>query len=472
MASNKQKFPRKSNRILQQNEFRLLLNSRAIEEFSWLKALLQEKENKEHPYLTKNDAMVLPVEHQHFLRNFRNDLITTASNEWTCDKGYLEDHGGRGTGGEWPYCKLCNTPNRYEFCIVNRENENRLNVGSSCILHFGIDTGGRSIPQMKRDAKKLRREHEVDLQVRDVKRLVTHWDNHLNSYPILIPDPHDGDYRELGKQFRSCFEKYTDPKSKHNATDLNQTVSELKRLLQESKELKEKMAVYANTHENDQFVVTRDIVKWVQRLDIRESRLIFNSLKKDGHIIAPTAHRITEPGFMQSIVQKLNDQLRNISLQVQNIDTDQPGYILATTDKPVIALVISHRNLLLAVGAAVFDNKQSVERSEVIKHCKIANDRSRDIVRAKFAKALADRFSEPSLSDDFENIREEFNEWVLIDNSSQRIIIVEDLASVLDQYIAGDLDEEQFVRNLHGPRVRRYKRDEFQELYSNRIHNR
>lgn len=473
MSLNKQKIPRKSsNRILQQKQVTLLLNSQAIDEFSWLKTLLQEKVDEGRPFLTSKDESNIPDDQRQFLQNSLDDLEKVSTNEWKCETNDIQGDGGDNKD-DWVHCALCDTRNRWVFYIINTVNGIRLNVGSTCITHFGFNTSGISISQLKKEATKVRWANEIDQRIPDIKRLATGWDDHLNSYPILIPDSYDEKFRELGKQFRTCFENYVDPKSNHAAEDLERTVQELKRLLEESEDLKDQMAAYSKTHETDEFVVTRDVMRWLPRLGTEKTRLIIKLLKKDGHITAPTAHRITEPGFMQSIVPNLNDQLRNVGLQIRSVDISQPGYILATTEKPVIELNISHRDLLLTLGGAIFENQKRIERSDVMTHCRIAKDESRGFVRANFAKALEDfGYSEVSLSGDFESIREEFDEWVLIEHASQRIVIADKLESVLDRYVAGTMTEEEFVSNYLAPRVHRYSRDEFQELYSNRTHNR
>ncbi|MHB8968228.1 MAG: hypothetical protein ACYC57_08210 [Thermoleophilia bacterium] len=472
MSLNKQKIPRKSsNRILQQKQVTLLLNSQAIDEFSWLKTLLQEKVDEGRPFLTSKDESNIPDDQRQFLQNSLDDLEKVSTNEWKCETNDIQGDGGDNKD-DWVHCALCDTRNRWVFYIINTVNGIRLNVGSTCITHFGFNTSGISISQLKKEATKVRWANEIDQRIPDIKHLATGWNDHLNSYPILIPDSYDEKFRELGKQFRTCFENYVDPKSNHAAEDLERTVQELKRLLEESEDLKGLMAAYSKAHETDEFVVTRDVVRWLPRLGTEKTRLIIKLLKKDGHITALTAHRIAEPGFMQSIVPNLNDQLRNDGLKVRRIDNSRPGYILATTEIPVIQLVISHRDLLMALGESMFEKRENAGLSEVIKHCAIANDASREIVRAKFAKDLeAHGFSQHSLAGKFESIREEFDEWVLFELSTQRLIIVENLSKILDRYVAGTMAGEEFVRNYLASRVPRYSVDDFQELYSSRTRN-
>lgn len=461
-----------SNQILKQMAVTLLLHSQAIEEFPWLKTLLKNKEVEGHPCLTGEDAASLSSDKHQFLQNSLDDLVNTSSDEWECETNDIQEDGGEGNKDCWVRCALCNTRNRWVFFIVNKLNGNRLNVGSSCIKLFGIDTGGKSMSQLKQEASKLRWVNEIDQKIPGVKRLNARWDDHLNTYPILIPASYDERFRELGKRFRICFEQYTDSKSNHNADDLATTVQKLKQILKDSELIKAEMAEYSRTHENDIFAATRNVVKWLQRQSTAESQVTINWLKKDGGTItARTAHRITEPGFMHSIVPNLNDHLRNVGFQVRSVDDNQRGYVLTTTEKPVIELFISHKNLLWALGRDMFENAESVEHSEVIKHCAIANPKSRDIVRAALTKSMKNYgYSEISLSGDFESIREEFDEWVLSERSSKRIVVVEKISRILDRYVAG-MTQEEIVNNYLASGASRYSRDSFQELYSDRSRN-
>jgi hypothetical protein len=459
-----------SKRIRQQKEVMLLLYGQAINVFPWLRSLLQEKVKLGRPFLTVGDVTALSSDRQQFVRNTLPSLVTIASGEWKCEKNYAQADGGEGNKDNWVRCALCNTPNRWVFYIVNQGNGNRLNVGSDCITYFGIDTGNQTMDQMKRDATRLRREHEVDLQIPGVEQLITSWDDHLVTYPILIPASFERKYRELGKQFKDCFEEYKNDKSHQVVSGLGATVVSLKSLLKEREQLVAQMDLHCQTHGNDKSVVTRAMVTWLEQRGTQESRLAIYWLKEDeGFVTARTAHRIAEPGFMQSLVPILDAKLREVGLRVQGEDAGRQRYVLSTKDQPLIRLVIAHKDLLITLGGAVFGEQEIFDRSEVIQHCTIADHASKTIIQNELASLLRDNgYSEVSLSDRFETIRDQYDEWVLRDNSSGQIVLVQGLSKVLDRYVAG-LTVEQFVST--DLRRRRYTEEDFRHLYSDRTRN-
>ena len=60
----------------------------------------------------------------------KKSLIDNVKQEWYTESVSAEDP------NKSIRCGLCNTPNRYLFYIRNRLNNNRLNVGSSCMTKF------------------------------------------------------------------------------------------------------------------------------------------------------------------------------------------------------------------------------------------------------------------------------------------------------------------------------------------------
>lgn len=359
-------------------EHQLLLNSEVIKQFPDIHKILLENEEI-------TDAIVsrLSEKQQNFFENMLPAVLKQAISEWKGDDTnyYYEDKGP--DKSKWLRCSLDNNPNRHIFYIYNQLNGITLNVGSECIKHFwgNEKLDGKSIGQIKKEGKKLRLLNELNNILPGIVKTIENWDFEIEKYEIIIPDFLEKPYYDLGKKARSLLEIYCKGKAEDTY------VEDFKQILSQRDDLIHVIDNYVSENKHDKFVLKKNIKTWLLS---RRNITAFNLLKEDGKITWRTAWRIDEPKFMKSIIKDLNGGLKNIGLEIIDIDTDRSGYVLRSLKNKNILLFCKHDKLINYCGWIVFGNKPddpfTLEHTFTL--CTLYNDKSIEEVILSLGNAI------------------------------------------------------------------------------------
>jgi len=298
---------------LKLKERNLLLYSESTKEFPWLHELLQK--NK------KLAPQNIPIKYQNEYKNIIRPLLKQAGEEWKGNDELLnpvEDLGDKRIK-----CSLCNTPNRMIHYIKNKINGTKLNVGGDCIKQFVEFEGlqfGKSRSQLISEAKKIRRIAEINDKCNDIGNILEAWDRKIDNYEVMIPNFIREPYLALGEKIKEKYNGYLDLKYKENVID------EIVQLFnQYSRHYIKMIENYENEHKSKTFVVTRAIVRWLEREN--EYQLI-SELRKTGYLDENTIGKIYETNFIRSMQANIVDLLESLPLLVERFDYEDSQIII------------------------------------------------------------------------------------------------------------------------------------------------
>jgi hypothetical protein len=348
--------------ILDKKDRNLLLKSEATKVVPWLLKYLEL-----HEYITDELVADLPEDRRNFMTNMIKRVVQQATKEWIRDseREYPEED----LGDERTRCSLCGTPNRYVYYIVNTQNGNRMNVGSTCVEYFGgfnIEFAGKNRKQLMKEAKKLRRETELNNRFPGIAQTIHTWDDKLSSFPVLIPSYMEQRYTELGNLIRELFDSFTNGRCGWEVVD------KFKEILAERELLLQQMEEYARAEasKDSPFVARRHIVSWLQRNGQHQG---LQWLKEDGQIRWRTAFRIREPLFMQSIVPLLNETLQSIGVTIHRADVERGGYLYSAEPLRDVNLFITHEVLVRDYCGFLTGESESVPTLEQLLGSSVIN---------------------------------------------------------------------------------------------------
>lgn len=474
VPNQKVRAKRNSNLLLTQKKTVLLLQSRVIEQYPDWAAILSEAP------LSRSRLQELTPEQQQFAHNLLPAVLAQAEKEWRlADGGWYDDRG--------PYeenfigCSLCNTPNRYIYYIVNTLNGTRLNVGSECYKEFSIDIDGDSLAVLKSDQIRLARKAELDRWFPGVEFTVSNWDHEVDRFPFVIPLALHQPFERLGTHALGLYGKYVDPERKWTKEENGQElIVALEQALNERVQMLSQMADYVNNMKGNRFAAPTRIISWLQRRGNAADSIAIEWLREDGVIKGRTAFRIPEPELMQSLMPDLNRLLKDVGFVVVQAVPAQAVYLVQQRTGPRIQMAIKHEDLLSQCGPILLDGAPYditvdyiVEKSTIA----IADTQSRDATLGEFSALLNKRglrgvAGDPALED----ASASFNEWVLLERISNKLIVVTNLNRLVNEFKGlvfqvGSKTVEQLYHSItHN--ARRFERDELKRDYGRRLQER
>lgn len=334
---------------LKLKERNLLLYSESTKEFPWLYELLSK--NKK---LTSQD---IPITHQNEYRNIIKPLLKQAGEEWKGDDELLnpvED-----LGDQRIRCSLCNTPNRMIHYIKNKINGTKLNVGGDCIKQFVEFEGlqfGKTRSQLIFEAQKIRRIAEINDKCNDIGNILEAWDRKIDNYEVMIPNFIREPYLALGEKIKEKYNGYLDLKYKENVID------EIVQLFYQYNDHFIKMIeTYENTHKENKYVVTKNIVRWLEREN--EYQLI-DELRNTGYLDKNTIGKIHETKFISSIQEDITSLLESLHLSVEKFDYEDSKIIInLDLYNGSIRLACSFSKFMRIFGHLLVSSKTNVKLS-------------------------------------------------------------------------------------------------------------
>lgn len=330
--------------VISRKQSRLLLESEVTIEYSWLVDYLSRK-----PTPTYGDVSMLDQDKQAFVDKMLRELILTASKEWKArDRDPLTDLGP--DESKWSRCNLCNRPIRYECTIVNSRNGKELIVGTKCVRDFRVDTGGRSVDEMIRQAEALRRRGEMVRRFPELSDKLGTWATELRELPIVIPNNLSERYHECIRTLRQLWNDYIDGKGSGD------TFSTIRQVLASRDQIRNSVDQYVLENKDRPFVATRAVERWLEEESRIDSTVLtpLREIRKLGIVEWKTACRIAEPEFVRSIVKTLNSHLTPYGVSITHYDAESRAVALSVEPEPAIVLACGIRQLISSLGGLAF----------------------------------------------------------------------------------------------------------------------
>lgn len=460
--------------LLTQKKTVLLLHSRVIADYpGWAEILAAEP-------LTVSRTLTFNPEQQQFVHNVLPEVQAQAEQEWRLEtEGYYYEDRGPDVK-KWTPCSLCDTPNRYIYYIVNTANGNRLNVGSECMKDFSIETGGKSLQLLAKEAVRLHRIAELDRKFPRVQQIMRNWFSEAEHYPVVIPTSMSRPFQRLGAQAREVYEKFIDPDRKWTVEqDGHEIVSAIERALVERDDMLAQMSAYVASMEGSRYAVPTRLISWLVKRGQPEDATTIEWLREDGVIRGRTAHRIPEPEFMTSLAADLNKVLAKIGVAVARPVPERLAYLVRLIRGPRVHLSISHGDLLAQCGPSLFDGAPfDLNLEDIVDKSSIVDKLSRETAIGELSALLTKHGLGAVVGEQIlEDSSALFDEWVLLERASNRYIVVANLDRLVDRFKGlvfnvGSATIEQLYQAITHVSARRFTRADLEREYGRRMEER
>lgn len=398
----------------------LLKNSEAINAEPRLKALLEE-----HEEITEHLIHSMDQDMQNIFKYMVPKLIELAQDEWKAEEYPDEDRGD--DKEDWVKCSLCGTKNKIVYYIHNTQNGNSLNVGSHCITKFDIlENQGINHKEYQRRRIRYLRINKLNKHIPGIESIVDNWNNDLDSCELILPYSFEKPYLEMRDRIRKSFDIFI--KETCPPDEETKIIEDIQEILDQKNQWLKEVDSYLEKYKHHKLAPRNAIRIWLKNQS--DASIITDWLKEDGLIKQRTAHRITEPNFMNMIAEEFKRFASELSYEISGWepDPDSKGYIIYCAPIKSAALLCSHSGLIKKFGSVIFGGeKRSPKLHELFSLCKVANENS----YYKISEALTRRLRKDV---SFYNENYQFNEIIFRENATGQYVILE-LREFIQKYI-------------------------------------
>jgi LSD1 subclass zinc finger protein len=385
------------------------------------------------------DSLLSPTD-QLTLNDLLPRIINLCQEEWKGDETLLNPVEIL-EGEKRIRCSLCNTPNKEIYYITNRISRKKLNVGSTCIDEFAMESlkDGKSKAQLVKDAKRTLRLKNISSRFPGIEKELSSWDDRLAEFRLLIPIELESKYLELGNSLRNNYNNYLDEKIGNSALD---SIGEL---LKSKGELLQRMSEYCIEHEGKKYVITRDVVNWLNRKNDTDTVL---RLKETGYLTWSTAGRVFEPIILRQIIDDYEPHFRKERITVQSIDLSKELLILSPFSDSDLLLSCRLHSFLENFGWLLLNDssnrtKPAFIRNNIIKLSRLHGRESSNIAIFEMNRKISPRSMVTIRVDDYNGAYDhhEFNELDLFDRRKNLVVVV-NMSDFLDEFKNPAFDEK------------------------------
>ncbi|MFW6016153.1 MAG: hypothetical protein ACOCRK_06915 [bacterium] len=437
--------------LMKLRERTLLMNSKIIEDYDKLKRVIEDK-----PNIKISELKDLDLQMQIFFKNIYYKVLRQAASEWVSNQAHpvdviFEDE-------EKIQCELCHQPIKNVCYIVNKINDKELIVGSECVKSFEMNLG-KSVDKLLEEMLKTKRLTMLNKSCNNIEDIISNWEDKLEDFAILIPEHLERPYLELGEQIEKYYKEFIEKK---NNKKYEHIINNIKKLFEKRSTLITNMEKYANKYRDDKHIVTRKMVKWLER---NKDYKVIKWIKNNGKIDIRTAHRIGEDNYLKSLAMDLNKKLENKGIKNIKLLSNyngRKGYVFYYKNN--LKLFCSYSKFLLETSWLIFDESLS-EDYELMKNNLLGNsivhqDSYNKVINMLFNSIKKSQFSIYVFDEDFDQLfiyNKKVNKYFIIDQFSR--FINENLKNIVETDNKMDVIKLIKIRNK-----KEYNKDDVQHL--------
>lgn len=445
-------------KLVKFRERKLLMFSKIIEDYPQLMELLETKSD-----MDESELETLPYEMQLFFKNnIYKKVLKQAVAEWTADTQHpidiLDDD-------KKIRCQLCNHKIKYVCYIVNKLNNKRLEIGTECVKHFGMELDV-PIEKLFKERIRTKRLEELNRFIPNIEMILDNWKSEIDGFPILIPLSIKNPYFKLGDEANKLFEDYLNSTNDISESEKKEFIDKMKSILEQKQKMLNKINEYVLKNVQDPFIPKKEIIDWLKRNNRMRA---LEWLEEDGRIELRTIFRIEEPNFMKFLVGEMNAILSPIGIHVEGIDENYKGsgYILVSQKNPRIKLFCRHHDFMIKYGGLIL-GKEIEEELSLKEILKISSVYKEDSVEAAIDVLT---FLTKKSDIEFKTCYYDFDEVIVYEHSSKKYIIIK-LSRLIENFIdlifgMGDKTVDDLIAFIKS-HSQRYSYDDIKELHNDR----
>ncbi len=320
--------------------------------------LLKSESSQDHQWLIKHLNFGKPFEpnkvefseqERAMYSNNIEYIITAANKEWRLrdENPFIELENGTAV------CQICgNTQTKKIFYIKNQLTGNELNVGSECIQRFKIAKTG-TIAQTMQEFQENRQRTRLMQSIPDIFVKAVSWKNEIKVQPYVIPNKLANRFLKICAEIESEYNKYIKSKDEPSV-DL---IEKFKTLISTGEQYLDEIGKYIKEINLISRPATRKVWTWMKQRQDEGIQTALKNIEETGQVLWIDAWRITENGFMVSLIDEINDFLKKTMISIKFIDVDGGSdrngrYIIEASaiDGSSIKLSCHHGELFLECG--------------------------------------------------------------------------------------------------------------------------
>jgi len=367
--------------LINMEERELVLNSQVIEKYPKLKMVLRKyKTVSKDDLLNEED---FDEETKNIIQFVFKGIKDEAQKEW------------RGTGepdiidppniNDRIKCSLCGRRNIYIFYIINRYNNNKLNVGSDCIDKFPkIDNKlpeGMTLRQAKSSAAKgyhkLKRLEIFNKRFPDAQNMIEDWRIEYSSLPITLPAYLHNEIEDVHSRANTTFKNYINGKG----SEADFIIFE--ELITKRRDLMLQCMSFIEENKNNKFICTKEIYDWILEKDNHKERLIKEIRDSTCILNEKSIPYIYEEKFFDSIVGDFRRMIEETRLTIDYVGSKDVNFIFKDTKQRLVCeLYISKMKFMALYGVKLLEDKPKIEEKNLLSNVEfVINEKNFNIIK-------------------------------------------------------------------------------------------
>lgn len=298
----------------------------------------------------------------------KKSLIDNVKQEWYTESVSAEDP------NKSIRCGLCNTPNRYLFYIRNRLNNNRLNVGSSCMTKFpgieGYSEYKYQLSQIQKNQKTVLRRTEFHNKFPNVEHILDSSEYYFDNLPVLLPEELYYTLKDVIKRFRLIYMSYVE-KGKTPFQSTKNSFELFYMAINQYNKLKIKADEFVKMNLNNPLICKREEIDWLE--DNNKEHLIRKISQDGGLYTQTTITHIYYRDFIKKNYDLFNARNQSSQLIIKELKTNEfTIYFTKVGYMPYLQYKAEYKDFMLKIGCHCFFDKYYVYNSQdIIKISKI-----------------------------------------------------------------------------------------------------
>jgi len=398
------------------------------------------------------------------LNDMLQGVINLCKDEWVGDYNPVEiinDDSLR------KVCSLCGQKNnKWVFNIRNKINNNKMNVGSSCIGEFpSIELQkGKTRSMLEKEAMRKSLLQDLTLKFPGIEKVVVNWEKEVDRYEIMIPYEIEEPYQRIGIELKGIYDEYLIGSKDENI------YKEIEEYLTKRKDFISAMEEYVKEHRESEYIVTNKIVKWLKEHGKNQT---IETLKQTGYVTYDTASVIHEPDFLLKVADDMNFIFTDTEIEIIDLDFEMKGFVIKPLKKNDFNLICPFDRFIGNYTWVLFGENGHAKFSmqNIFKSTKIYDRKSVDIIVNDLIYRINDAHISLSLYESSLNDYYELNQLDIYDNNTKKVTVT-NLMNFLQEfkiYAFGikevDMDDiRSYLSNLNPSMYKVYTPKQLREL--------
>lgn len=297
----------------------------------------------------------------------KKSLMDIVNSEWYVEAESAEDEDKKAR------CGLCNTPNKYLFFIRNRINNEKLNVGSSCMKKFqnieGYSDYKNHLNKKIKNRKIIERRNIFYQHCPNAQDILDSSEFYFDHTPIAIP--YDLFYN-LKNVIKELYLTYRDYVIYSKGYDSN-PFERFNNLTDQFYKLKEESDAFILRYKNHPYICKRNEIDWLMKN--HKKAILDQILSNDGIYDQDTAGKILLPSFIHTHLSKFinKNEAKDITITKINSNDNRMTFVTFYKGFPISYLINTKLFMKKIGGRCIVNKSYTYSKKDILSVSYIVN---------------------------------------------------------------------------------------------------